>query len=494
MRTAARRRSAERGTSSEELVTAGARGRSSAYDARVNAFTVVLATRRSRPPAPRTDSRADRTGRRCSAYRSSVKDHIWLARGAGHQRVGRAARLRARRSTRCPWRGCEAAGAVVRRQDQQPGVLLPRVHRQRRVRPHPQPVGTRPHARRVERRRRRLRRLRRDPDRARHGRRWLDPHPGRLLRRGRAQADVRSGPEAAGVPRLAEPVRGRAADPHRARRRPGARGDGRGRARGRPAPGRCRLPAYRPRSPDRSSGPACGSRCPRTSAGLRSRRWCVALPAGGRPARPTTARRSSRRHPRRRTRPGCGTTSHFPRGSPPRGRCCRRTATLMTAGTRDIVEAGRYRHRARDYLDALERRRDLHGAPGRSSSTHHDVLLTPSMPLPAFGVGRHRAGHDRRQSGRPVLRRLVRARAAGQPHRTAGLRRADRPRPRRPAGGHAGHRAALVRRPGARRRRRVGAAGAVGRPVAGPAGVTAAATGVASRAARAGRPGPGRAR
>jgi Asp-tRNA(Asn)/Glu-tRNA(Gln) amidotransferase A subunit family amidase len=56
----------------------------------------------------------------------------------------------------------------------------------------------------------------------------------------------------------------------------------------------------------------------------------------------------------------------------------------MTAGTRDIVEAGRSAT-ATDYLDALARRRD-YAVRWASFFEDHDVLLTPSMPLAAFGT------------------------------------------------------------------------------------------------------------
>jgi len=56
----------------------------------------------------------------------------------------------------------------------------------------------------------------------------------------------------------------------------------------------------------------------------------------------------------------------------------------MTPGTRDIVEAGRAAT-AQDYLDALERRRG-YGLRWADFWRDHDVLLTPSMPLPAFGT------------------------------------------------------------------------------------------------------------
>jgi Asp-tRNA(Asn)/Glu-tRNA(Gln) amidotransferase A subunit family amidase len=56
----------------------------------------------------------------------------------------------------------------------------------------------------------------------------------------------------------------------------------------------------------------------------------------------------------------------------------------IDATTREIVEAGRAATAA-DYLDAQERRRTF-TETWESFFETHDVLLTPSMPLPAFGT------------------------------------------------------------------------------------------------------------
>ncbi len=158
-------------------------------------------------------------------------------RPAGDERLAGAARLRAGRRRRA---GGPAArgGGCDRREDQQPGVLLPRLHRQPRVRTDPQPVVARPHAGGLERWRRRVGGVRRDAARTRD-RRWrVDPHPVGVLRRTWAQAVVRSGPEAAGVPWLAEPLGRRTAGGVGPRPGPGRAGDG-----GRPsAPTRCSWP------------------------------------------------------------------------------------------------------------------------------------------------------------------------------------------------------------------------------------------------------------
>lgn len=56
----------------------------------------------------------------------------------------------------------------------------------------------------------------------------------------------------------------------------------------------------------------------------------------------------------------------------------------LAAGTREIIESGRSGS-AQDYLDAQERRRD-YVRQWTSFFERFDVLLTPAMPLPAFGT------------------------------------------------------------------------------------------------------------
>ena len=56
----------------------------------------------------------------------------------------------------------------------------------------------------------------------------------------------------------------------------------------------------------------------------------------------------------------------------------------MTAGTREIIESGR-QATARDYLDA-QGGRTAYTQVWAEFFDEYDVLLTPSMPLPAFGV------------------------------------------------------------------------------------------------------------
>ena len=83
------------------------------------------------------------------------------------------------------------AGFVDRRHDEAARVRDPADDRAAPLRPDAQPVGPRAHAGRLVRRLGGGRRRRAGPDRARQRRRRLDPHPGRLLRAGRAQAQPR---------------------------------------------------------------------------------------------------------------------------------------------------------------------------------------------------------------------------------------------------------------------------------------------------------------
>ena len=143
------RRSATGGPSAEELVDRGAATGSQPRDGEVNAFTVVLADEalaRAREIDGGDPRREDRS---LLGVPVSVKDHIWLAGAAGHERLARACATSCRTST--PSRRAAAGGRRDRRrQDQQPGVLLPRLHRQRPVRPDPQPLVTRPDTGRLQ--------------------------------------------------------------------------------------------------------------------------------------------------------------------------------------------------------------------------------------------------------------------------------------------------------------------------------------------------------
>ena len=84
-------------------------------------------------------------------------------------------------------------GAVVDRQDHDAGVRRVPVHRVRRPRRHPQPVGPDPHPRRLQRRYGGRRVGRDGPGRHGRRRRRLDPDPERQLRAVRPQAAARPG-------------------------------------------------------------------------------------------------------------------------------------------------------------------------------------------------------------------------------------------------------------------------------------------------------------
>ena len=247
-------------------------------------------------------------------------------RRAGHQRVRRPRRLRPRPRRRPggPPEGRRGRGGG---QDEQPGVLLPRLHRQRPARADQQPVGHGPDPGWLLGRRRCIRGVRRHTDRPRHRRRRLHPHPRGVLRRRRAQADGRCRPQPTRFPRLADALRRRSPHPDRPGRRPRPGGDGRALAARRALMGaRRRRPARRGLRAARLVHAARGGvRGPRLGAGrpVGARR----VPASRRHAGVATAPGSSRRPPTRRTRRSCGTTSRSPRGSRPRGRCWRGGAT-----------------------------------------------------------------------------------------------------------------------------------------------------------------------
>jgi Asp-tRNA(Asn)/Glu-tRNA(Gln) amidotransferase A subunit family amidase len=74
----------------------------------------------------------------------------------------------------------------------------------------------------------------------------------------------------------------------------------------------------------------------------------------------------------------------LPEGFASEGPLLERSPDLIDATTRDIIEAGRAAT-ARDYLDALEERRRYRMA-WDAFFERYDVLLTPSMPVPAFST------------------------------------------------------------------------------------------------------------
>jgi Asp-tRNA(Asn)/Glu-tRNA(Gln) amidotransferase A subunit family amidase len=74
----------------------------------------------------------------------------------------------------------------------------------------------------------------------------------------------------------------------------------------------------------------------------------------------------------------------LPEGFASEGALLEQSPELIDPVTRGIIEAGRAAT-ARDYLDAQERRR-RYRLVWDAFFTEHDVLLAPSMPLPAFGT------------------------------------------------------------------------------------------------------------
>jgi Asp-tRNA(Asn)/Glu-tRNA(Gln) amidotransferase A subunit family amidase len=74
----------------------------------------------------------------------------------------------------------------------------------------------------------------------------------------------------------------------------------------------------------------------------------------------------------------------LPEGFASEGPLLEQWGDLLTPGTREIVEAGRAVSAA-DYLDALQRKQDYAVAWARFFEDF-DVLLSPSMPLAAFGT------------------------------------------------------------------------------------------------------------
>ena len=174
--------------------------------------------RRSAPgPRPRRDVVAAALARiaaadgELNAFTVVTRDAALATGGRGRRRVASAARWPASRSrsrTTSGWPGCRPptargrcatsgpsaaaracqrlvdAGADRRRQDQQPGVLLPRRHRQRAVRRRPATRATPTRTRgRVERRVGGRRGRPAGAPGRRHRRRGLDPHPVGVLRR-----------------------------------------------------------------------------------------------------------------------------------------------------------------------------------------------------------------------------------------------------------------------------------------------------------------------
>ena len=187
----------------------------------------------------------------------AVKDNMDVAGELTTHGTGclRRARHRRRRDRAPPARG----GRGDPRQDQPARAGDHRRHGVAQLGRHPQPVGHRAHAGWLERRQRRGGGGRPGAAGARHGRRRLDPHPGRLLRAVRPQAPARARLAHARRPALARHERGRRGHADRGRQRavPGRASAALPRAT--PTPRR-RPPARSP-SPPPSARQRCGWRC-----------------------------------------------------------------------------------------------------------------------------------------------------------------------------------------------------------------------------------------
>ena len=337
-------------------------------------------------------------------------------RAAGHQRLARAA------PTSCPTRLRLRRAAARRRrdrrrQDQQPRVLLPRRHRQRRCSARPATRATRP-ARPAGRAAGAAASVAAGmvPLAVGHRRRRVDPHPVGVLRHVRAEADLRARAEDAGLPRLADAVGHRPDRRVGARPRAGAVGDGR--------------PVARPTSSAVPAPPAT------TSAAVADA--VVGRAAGGGVGRP----RLRRARPRRARRVRRGASTRSPRRAPSWSRRTRRPRPDRAVG-RDRAARGlrvrgpagrgasatssattprRSRWPARRLGARLPRRA---GRPRRLRAGVGGVLRRRRRAADADHAGDRvrdrpaRAGDDRRPRRPGVVRRLVRARPAGQPGRPA---------------------------------------------------------------------------
>ena len=192
-------------------------------------------------------------------------------------------------------------------QDQHGRVRDGQLDRALRLRRDPQPVGPRPHPRRLRRRLVGGRHGVRGAAGDRHRHRRLDPAARRGHRHGRGEADLRRRlalrPDRAGQ----QPRPGRPRHSHRARRRPAARRDRRPRPDGlhqhRPRPGR-----RWPRRPGAPTSPASRSASSRSSAARATRPACG--PASTRPCSSSSrpAPRSSRSPARTSSTPSLPTT------------------------------------------------------------------------------------------------------------------------------------------------------------------------------------------
>ena len=269
--------------SAREVVGAALR-RIEDLDDRINAFVEVDAERRAR------GRRQDRARRRAPVRRRADRDQV---QRAGRRHVHELRLEVPRGPPAGPQRlhGAPAARGRVRRRrhDEHAGVRDPADDRAPPHRRDPQPVEPRPHAGRLVGRRGRGGGVRHAAGGARQRRRRLAPHPGRVLRAGRPQAEPRPRLARAGPRRLVPRVR-RRADADRRRDRAAARRAGRLRGRrrdlGAAADRAVRdVGAARPRPPARGDDrrqPARRRRRPRVRArhARRGRAALLARPRG----------------------------------------------------------------------------------------------------------------------------------------------------------------------------------------------------------------------
>ena len=207
--------------------------------------------------------------------------------------------------------------------------------------------------------------LRRGAARAGHRRRRLDPHPVGVLRRRRPQADVRARPEAARLPRLADPLGGRPA---------GAV----------PSATSCSRCASWPAPHPADAAGLAGAAGVTTPARWSRLRIAVSADLGWAPVDPAVRaafRRAVDRladdgarvveaHPGRRAA-DAAVERHRPARGLRLGGAAARARRHRSGDTREIIESGRAATAA-DYLDAQERRRRLHRDLGvllRASTT-----------------------------------------------------------------------------------------------------------------------------
>ena len=243
--------------SSRELVELCLR-RIDASQPTLNAFRVVCEEARSRKPTAADKRLAKGDGAPLLGVPIAIKDDVDLAGhttpfgcGGSHSPPRRTAEV---------VRRLRAAGAIVIGKTHAPEVGQWPFTESAYLRRHAQPLAHRPHARRLERRRRSAVAAGLVAARDRLRRRRLGPHPRRLDRPGRLEAPARADLDLAGARGLQRPHLLRAADQERRRRGPAARRGGAAIAMA-TCTGRLPTPRASRRRP-RSRRGACGSPSP----------------------------------------------------------------------------------------------------------------------------------------------------------------------------------------------------------------------------------------